>query len=77
MKQFLFIICFALFTTSTIAGSCPILWGEIDTQVENIQDSDIKPKIVELRDAGKKAHSEGNHSTSEQLLNKALKLLKS
>ena len=30
-----------------------------------------------LRDAGMKAHSDGDHAKSEELLNKALKLFKS
>ena len=33
-------------------------------------------KIQELRDAGKKAHDEGDHAKSEELLNKALEMLK-
>ena len=34
-------------------------------------------QVIELRDAGKKAHEEGDHAKSEELLIKALNLFKS
>ena len=37
----------------------------------------LKVKIQELRDAGEKAHSDGDHSESEKLLNEALDLINS
>ena len=37
----------------------------------------LKIKIQELRDSGKKAHSDGDHSESEKLLNEALSLINS
>ena len=43
-----------------------MLWGEIDNKMDEIQ---------KLRDAGKKAHDSGDHSKSEELLNKALSML--
>ena len=55
-----------LFTSSANAGSCPMLWGKIDNKMTEIQ---------KLRDAGKKAHDEGDHAKSEKLLNEALALL--
>jgi len=42
--------------------------GKLKTKIEQAQ---------KLHDAGVKAHSEGNHGKSEELLNKALELFKS
>ena len=42
--------------------------GKLKTKIEQAQ---------QLHDAGTKAHSEGNHGKSEELLNKALDLFKS
>ena len=41
---------------------------KIDSKIEEAQ---------KLRDAGIKAHEDGNHSESEKLLNQALQLFKS
>tara|TARA_Y100001970_G_scaffold140960_1_gene173601 strand:+ start:91 stop:297 length:207 start_codon:yes stop_codon:yes gene_type:complete len=68
MKKTLLILALTLFSSSAFAGSCPMLWAEIDSKIEKIQ---------KLRDDGKKAHDDGNHSKSEELLNEALKLLNS
>ena len=68
MKKTFFILALILFSSSAFAGSCPMLWAEIDSKIEEIQ---------KLRDDGKKAHDDGNHSKSEELLNEALKLLNS
>ena len=68
MKNFFLIITLVLFSNSAFAGSCPMLWGKIDSKIEEIQ---------KLRDAGKKAHDEGDHSKSEELLNQALEILNS
>ena len=57
-----------MFTTSAFAGSCPMMAGKLKTKIEQAQ---------QLQDAGMKAHSEGNHGKSEELLNKALDLFKS
>ena len=77
MKQSLIIILFILFSTSSFAGSCPMLWGKVDSSINNVSDEKLKVKIQELRDAGEKAHSNGDHSKSEKLLNEALDLIKS
>ena len=77
MNKFLIIICFLLFTNFSYAGSCPMLWNKIDSKIENINDNNLKTKVQELRDAGEKAHSNGDHSKSEKLLNEALDLLNS
>ena len=66
MKKIIISIFFVLMTNSAFAGSCPMIWVEIDSKINEIQ---------KLRDAGKKAHDSGDHATSEELLNKALSLL--
>ena len=42
--------------------------GKVKTKIEQAQ---------KLHDAGMKAHSDGDHGKSEELLNKALELFKS
>ena len=68
MKKTFLILALILFSSSAFAGSCPMLWAEIDSKIEEIQ---------KLRDDGKKAHDDGSHSKSEELLKEALKLLNS
>tara|TARA_B100001029_G_C14937267_1_gene381150 strand:- start:480 stop:686 length:207 start_codon:yes stop_codon:yes gene_type:complete len=68
MKKTFLILALILFSSSAFAGSCPMLWAEIDSKIEEIQ---------KLRDDGKRAHDDGNHSKSEELLKEALKLLNS
>ena len=68
MKKILLALTLVIFSTSAFAGSCPMLAGELKTKIEKAQ---------ELHDAGMKAHSDGDHSKSEELLNKALDLFKS
>ena len=68
MKKILITFTLVLFSTSAFAGSCNMLIGKIDNKIQ---------KILELREAGKKAHEEGDHSKSEELLIKALNLFKS
>jgi len=66
MKKIIISIFFVLMSNSAFAGSCPMLWGEIDSKIGEIK---------KLRDAGKKAHDNGDHAKSEELLNKALSML--
>tara|TARA_B100001540_G_C15468479_1_gene488956 strand:- start:219 stop:425 length:207 start_codon:yes stop_codon:yes gene_type:complete len=68
MKKLTLVLTLLLFTSSAYAGSCPMLWGKIDNKMTEIQ---------KLRDAGKKAHDEGDHAKSEELLKQALALLNS
>ena len=68
MKKLVLAFTLLLFTSSAYAGSCPMLWGKIDSKMTEIQ---------KLRDAGKKAHDEGDHTKSEDLLKQALALLNS
>ena len=68
MKKIIFSIIFTMFISSAFAGSCPMMAKNIDAKIEEAQ---------KLRDAGMKAHTDGNHTKSEELLNKALELFKS
>ena len=77
MKKIFITISFLLISNVAFAGSCPMLWGKIDTSIKNVADEELKLKIQELTDAGKKAHSDGDHSESEKLLNEALSLINS
>ena len=77
MKKLFISIFFILFSNVAFAGSCPMLWGKVDTGINNVADEGLKIKIKELRDAGEKAHSDGDHSESEKLLNEALSLINS
>ena len=68
MKKLLITLALVLFSSSAFAGSCLMLVGKIDEKIQ---------QVIELRDAGKKAHEEGDHAKSEELLIKALNLFKS
>ena len=68
MKNILVALTLMLFSTSAFAGSCTMLAGKLMTKIEQAQ---------KLHDAGMKAHSDGDHAKSEELLNKALGLFKS
>ena len=68
MKNILVALTLIIFSTSAFAGSCPMMAGKLKSKIEQAQ---------KLHDAGMKAHSDGNHGKSEELLNKALELFKS
>ena len=68
MKKLLITLMLVLFSSSAFAGSCNMLVGKIDEKIKKVQ---------ELRDAGQKAHEEGDHAKSEELLIKALDLFNS
>ena len=76
MKKFFLIVGLIIFTTSSLAGSCPMLWSKVESKLTNISDDNLKSKIRNLIDAGKKAHSDGDHLNSEKLLKEALDLIK-
>tara|TARA_B100000927_G_C16241765_1_gene379737 strand:+ start:421 stop:627 length:207 start_codon:yes stop_codon:yes gene_type:complete len=67
MKKLLLIMSIVMFSSSAIAGSCPMMAKQVDDKIAEAQ---------KLRDAGMKAHSSGDHAKSEELLNKALELFK-
>ena len=68
MKNIIITLVFVLFASSAFAGSCPMMAGKVEKKIEQAK---------KLHEAGVKAHSDGNHAKSEELLNKALDLFKS
>ena len=68
MKNILLVLTLVVFSSSAFAGSCPMMAGKVKSKIEQAQ---------KLHDAGMKAHSDGKHGKSEELLNKALDLFKS
>ena len=68
MKNILLVLTLIVFSSSAFAGSCPMMAGKVKSKIEQAQ---------KLHDAGMKAHSDGDHSKSEKLLNEALDLFKS
>ncbi len=68
MKNIIITLVIFLFTSSAFAGSCPMMAGKVEKKIEQAK---------KLHEAGVKAHSDGNHAKSEELLNKALDLFKS
>ena len=68
MKNFLILSMLVLFTSSAYAGSCPMIAKNLDSKIEEAQ---------KMREAGMKAHEAGDHTKSEDLLNKAMELFKS
>jgi hypothetical protein len=68
MKTLLILSMVVLFTGSAYAGSCPMMAKNLDSKIEKAQ---------KMRDAGLAAHEAGDHTKSEELLNKAMDLFKS
>ena len=68
MKKILLALTLVVFSTSAFAGSCPMMSGKVKSKIEQAQ---------KLHDAGMKAHSDGDHAKSEELLNQSLDLFKS
>tara|TARA_B100000963_G_scaffold227586_1_gene198509 strand:- start:107 stop:352 length:246 start_codon:yes stop_codon:yes gene_type:complete len=81
MKKTLIALIITLFSTSAFSYSCPMLWKELDYEIKLSKEAGISPEkikeIEEMRNAGKKAHDDGDHTKSEEILNKALELIKS
>ena len=81
MRKILIILGVTFFSSSAFAGSCPMLWGELDSEIKIAKQSgmslDKVDLIQKLRDSGKQAHDDGDHPKSEILLNEALILIKS
>ena len=67
MNKFALILSFVLFASSAFAGSCPMMAKGVDAKIAEAQ---------KLRDAGMKAHENGDHAKSEELLGKALEMFK-
>ena len=68
MKKIVITLFLVLFASSAYAGSCPMMAKNLDDKIAEAQT---------LRDQGMAAHDAGDHSKSEELLNKALELFKS
>ena len=81
MKNILLIFVLILFSTKAFSYSCPMLWEELDYEINSAKNSGVSSekikKIQKLRDDGVKAHDDGNHEKSEELLNEALEMIKS
>ena len=81
MKNILLIFVLILFSTKAFSYSCPMLWEELDYEINSAKNSGVSSekikKIQKLRDDGVKAHDDGNHEKSEEILNKALEMIKS
>ena len=81
MKNILLIFVLILLSTKAFSYSCPMLWEELDYEINSAKNSGVSSekikKIQKLRDDGVKAHDNGNHEKSEELLNKALEMIKS
>tara|TARA_Y100001970_G_C13455420_1_gene472426 strand:- start:105 stop:350 length:246 start_codon:yes stop_codon:yes gene_type:complete len=81
MKNIILVFIFVLFSTKAFSYSCPMLWEELDYEINSAKNSGMSlnkiKKIQKLRDDGVKAHDDDNHEKSEELLNKALKMIKS
>ena len=67
MKKLALILSFVLLSSSVFAGSCPMMAKNLDAKIAEAQ---------ELRDTGMKAHDNGEHKKSVDLLNKALEMFK-
>ena len=81
MKNIILVFLVILFSTKAFSYSCPMLWEELDYEINSAKNSGMSSnkieKIQKLRDDGVKAHDDGNHERSEELLNKALEMIKS
>ena len=81
MKNILLIFVLILLSTKAFSYSCPMLWEELDYEINSAKNSGVSlekiKKIQKLRDDGVKAHDDGNHEKSEEILNKALEMIKS
>ena len=81
MRKILLTFLIVLFTSNAFSYSCPMLWEELDYEISLAKNSGMSLKKIEqiqkLRDQGVKAHDDGQHEKSEDILNKALEMIKS
>ena len=68
MKKIIIIFALLSFSTSVFAGSCPMMANKVEKKIEEAK---------KFHADGLKAHQNGDHKKSEELLNKALDLFKS
>ena len=67
MKKIILILALLGFSTTSFAGSCPMMANKVEKKIETAK---------KLHADGLKAHQNGDHRKSEELLNKALDLFK-
>jgi hypothetical protein len=73
MRYLAALLLTVFFAGSAVAYQCPTLVNQIDQQLQTAQlDSETKARIIELRDRGESLHSQGKHSESIKVLNKAI-----
>ena len=81
MNKLLLTLIIVLFATNAFSYSCPMLWEELDYEISLAKNSGMSLEKIEqiqkLRDEGVKAHDDGKHEKSEDILNKALEMIKS
>ncbi len=81
MKNIVLSLILVMFASSAFAGACPMLWGELDSEIKIAKQSGMSSDKIDLvqkiRDSGKQAHDDGDHAKSEILLKEALELIKS
>jgi len=74
MRKILLIFLMVLFTSNAFSYSCPMLWEELDYEISLAKNSGMSLEKIEqiqkLRDEGVKAHDDGKHEKSEDILNK-------
>ena len=81
MNKILLTLIIVLFSSNAFSYSCPMLWEELDYEINLAKNSGMSLEKIEqiqkLRDEGVKAHDDGKHEKSEDILNKALEMIKS
>ena len=80
MNKIFLIFVYIIFSSKAFSYSCPMLWKELDFEINLAKNSGMSlekiDKIKKMRDNGVKAHDEGNHEKSEEILKKALAMIK-
>ena len=81
MNKILLTLIFVVFTSNAFSYSYPMLWEELDYEISLAKNSGMSldkiEQIQKLKDEGVKAHNDSKHEKSEDILNKALKMIKS
>ena len=80
MKKLIYSFTFIiLFLPSVVfAGACPMLKSEIEDKISQLDQTEHATLIniaLMLHEEGVKAHDSGDHAMSEELLNRAQRLL--
>lgn len=76
MRYLAALLLTAVVAGPAIAGQCPTLVNQIDTQLQSTAlDSETKANIKALRDRGESLHQQGKHDESVKVLQEALSKL--